>query len=222
MRGNAALAIWFRVDPADVPELDAWYPRQHLPERLSVPGFLRGRRYAAASARLPYFTLYETEDAAALSSAAYLERLNNPTDWTRKVLPTFRAMVRNAYRRLGTAGDDGVERHLLTAQIKPDSGRGPYVREWLEREAAGALGVLSGVSGVGLYVSDAGGTSLTTEERRIVGGEVVAGTPFIALLEVTDPGAEPELRGFWNAWSRRMAAEVSVDVYRLMYGLHWI
>jgi hypothetical protein len=222
MRGNAALAIWFRVDPADVPELDAWYPRQHLPERLSVPGFLRGRRYMAATGSLPYFTLYETEDAAVLSSASYLERLNHPTDWTRKVLPTFRVMVRNAYRRLGGAGDAGVERHLLTAQIKPDSGRGPYVREWLEREAAGALGALPGVGGVAVYLADAGATSVVTEERKIVGGGVVAAEPFLALVEVTDPGAERALRSFWDGWARKMAAEVTADLYRLMYGLAWL
>ncbi len=222
MRGNAALAIWFCVDPDDVPALDAWYPRQHLPERLSVPGFLRGRRYAAATARLPYFTLYETEDAAVLSSAPYLERLNGPTDWTRRVLPTFRVMVRNAYRRLGTGGDDHVERDLLTVQIKPDSGRGPYVREWLEREASGALGALTGVAGATGYLSDSGGTSVLTEERKIVGGEVVPGAPFLALLEVADPGAERALREFWDAWARKMAAEVTIDAYRLMYGLGWV
>ncbi len=201
MRGNAALAIWFRVDPDDVPALDAWYPRQHLPEPLAVPGFLRGRRYAAATARLPYFTLYETEDAAVLSSAPYLERLNAPTDWTRRVLPTFRVMVRNADRRLGTGGDDHVERDLLTVQIKPDSGRGPYVREWLEREAPGALGALTGVAGATGYLSDSGGTSVLTEERKI---------------------AERALREFWDAWARKMAAEITVDAYRLMDGLGWV
>ncbi|MGH7393509.1 MAG: hypothetical protein ACREM3_29255 [Candidatus Rokuibacteriota bacterium] len=222
MRGNAALAVWFRVDAAGVPDLDAWYPRQHLPERLSVPGFLRGRRYAAASARLPYFTLYETEDAAVLSSAPYLERLNAPTDWTRRVLPTFRLMVRNAYRRLGGGGDDRFERHLLTVQVKPDSGRGPYVREWLEGQAAASLGALAGVAGAAGYVSDTGGTTVVTEERKIVGGEVVGGAPFLALVEVTDPGAEPALREFWEGWARKMAAEATVDFYQLMYGLSWL
>ena len=222
MRGNAALAIWFRVDAADIPELDAWYPGQHLPERLSVPGFLRGRRYAAASARLPYFTLYETEEVAVLSSAPYLERLNNPNAWTRRALPTLRVMVRGAYRRLGAGADDRVERHMLTVQVKPDSGRGPYVREWLEGQASSALGAFAGVAGVACYLSDAGGTTVVTEERKIVGGEVAAGAPFLALVEVADPGAESALREFWERWARKMAAEAIVDFYRLMYGLSWL
>ncbi len=222
MRGNAALAIWFRVEPGDVPELDAWYPRQHLPERLSVPGFLRGRRYVGVAARQTFFTLYEVEDVPVLSSAAYLERLNHPTDWTRRVLPTFRVMVRNAFRRLGAGAEDFVERHLLTVQIKPDSGRGPYVREWLEREAVPALGALSGVACAGSYLSDTAGTSVVTEERRIVGGDVVAAEPFLALLEVADPLVEPALRSFWDGWARKIAAGITVDFYRLMYGLSWV
>ncbi len=44
MIGGAVLAIWFDVDPSGEHEVQTWYPRQHLPERLSVPGFLRGRR----------------------------------------------------------------------------------------------------------------------------------------------------------------------------------
>src|SRR5688572_20922735 len=126
MIGHAALAVWFDVDPAGWDDLEAWYPRQHLPERLSVPGFRRGRRYAALEAGSAFFTMYETEDVGVLSSAAYLERLNNPTDWTRRVLPSFRRMVRNAYRLLVASAPDVVEPRLVTARIKPDSGRGPY------------------------------------------------------------------------------------------------
>jgi hypothetical protein len=222
MIGNAFLAIWFRVDDADVAELDAWYPRQHMPERLSVPGFLRGRRYQAVDASLPYLTVYETRDASVLSSPAYMERLDNPTEWTRRVLPTFRLMVRNAYRLLGSSPADVAEPHVLTVQIKPDSGRGPYVREWLEKEAGAALGALPGVTGFGLGVSDTGGTSVVTEERKIVGGDVVAGAPFVAILEVRDASAERALRDYWETWSRKIAAGTTVDSFRLMYGLRWL
>ena len=222
MIGGAALAIWFDVDPAGLQEVDGWYPRQHLPERLSVPGFRRGRRYGAQEAGSAFFTLYETEDAGVLSSAAYLERLNNPTDWTRRVLPSFRRMVRNAYRVLAASAPDAVEGQVVTARIKPDSGRGPYVREWLEKEGLATLAAQAGVTGSGLYISDGGGTSVVTEERRIVGGEVLAATPFLALCEMGNVGALPALRQFWQGWGRKIAAEVEVDAFRLLYGLRWI
>jgi hypothetical protein len=60
-----------------------------MPERVGIPGFLRGRRYRAIDAAAEYFTLYEAEDAAVLTGAHYLERLNNPTPATRTVIPQF-------------------------------------------------------------------------------------------------------------------------------------
>ena len=79
MIGTAALGIWIDVDAKALDDFNAWYREQHIPERLSVPGFLRGRRYEATGAGPAYFTLYETTDAAVLSSEPYLARLNSPT-----------------------------------------------------------------------------------------------------------------------------------------------
>jgi hypothetical protein len=221
MVGEGVLAIWFDIDANAEAELDAWYPRQHLPERLSVPGFLRGRRYAALDAVTRYFTLYEVETVAVLASRAYLERLNNPTDWTRRVLPSFRGMVRGAYGRLEGSAGDRVERHLLAVRISPAPGQAPAVREWLTREGAKALGPEPGVTGWACLAADAGGTGLVTAERKLV-GEVLGGPPFVVLQEVADPEAGPGLRERWAGWSRALAAEVTVDLYRLLYGLAWL
>ena len=222
MIGTAALAIWLTLDPASEEDFNNWYPRQHLPERLSVPGFLRGRRYRAAGAGPPYFTLYELTDATVLASPAYLERLNNPTDWTRRVLPVIRGAVRNGCARLAASEPDPVDQHLLTARIVPAAGRGPAVRAWLAGEAVATLTALPGVRGVALLEQETGGTSIVTEERRLFGCEVLGGPPWVALCEVADPGAEAGLREFWRAWGTRTAAEATVDFYRLMYGLRWI
>ena len=130
MIGDAALGIWMDVDPAGLDDFNAWYRRQHLPERLSVPGFLRGRRYQTTGEGPVYFTLYETADAAVLSSAAYLERLNNPTDWTRRALPTTgaskqRSGANRASDRIPRDGVPydravGLRRRGDTAHAQPD------------------------------------------------------------------------------------------------------
>jgi len=221
MIGGAVLAIWFDVDPPGKDDVQAWYERQHLPERLAVPGFLRGRRFAVAGEGPAFFTLYETRDSGVLSSSAYIERLNDPTDWTRRSLSAFRGMIRTVYRRLAFSPADCVASHALTVRIKPDSGRGPYVRQWLAADAVSTFGGLVGVGGWGTYVADTAGASIITEERRIV-GEVSAATPFLALLELTDAGSEGPLRELWAAWGRKMAAEATVNLYRLMYGLAWL
>ncbi len=78
------------------------------------------------------------------------------------------------------------------------------------------------MSGCGFYVSDISGTSVVTEERRIVGGQVEPATPFLALCEVAGDGGAAAAQEFWTAWARRLAGEVTVDHYRLLYGLGWI
>lgn len=219
MIGEAVLAIWFDVDPADEGELNTWYPRQHLPERLSVPGFLRGRRYEAAGAGPRYFTLYELSDPGVLSSAPYLERLNHPTDWTRRVLPTFRRMVRGGYRRLGGAGER-VERHLMTVRLEAQSGDPESAHPWLSSVAA-APGTLPHVTAAAAYAADRSAASVVTEERRLVRDPQPA-TPLLLLLEVTDPAAVADLRRHWELESMRVGLRATVDVYRFLYGLAWL
>ena len=90
--GKAAIAIWCHLDAPLRAEHDAWHSAEHLPERLAIPGFLRGRRCRSAdeSAAWPYFILYEVREASVMTSPAYLERLNNPTPWSRKIFASCR------------------------------------------------------------------------------------------------------------------------------------
>ena len=84
--GKAAVVIWCEVAPAMHAEHDAWHSFEHLPERMGVPGFRRGRRAAALDpdARQARFVLYEIDDISVSTSAPYLERLNNPTSWSKR------------------------------------------------------------------------------------------------------------------------------------------
>ena len=73
-----------RADRLD--EYEAWYRDEHLPERLSIPGIRRGRRYIAAGEGTTYFTYYETDTPEVLTSPVYLERLENPTPRTHAIM----------------------------------------------------------------------------------------------------------------------------------------
>lgn len=219
MIGAAALGIWIDVDAGALDDFNAWYREQHIPERLGVPGFLRGRRYEATGGGPAYFTLYETENAAVLSSAAYLARLNAPTDWTRRVLPAMHTMIRNAYRLLTSSPEPApAATRLLTVRVLPHSGRGPYVRGWLASDAVATVGALDGVEGVGVYESDTSGTSVMTEERKLVGAEVKPAPPFLALCELHPTADAAALQTFWHSWATKIAAEITADEYRLLYG----
>ncbi len=96
------LAVWNDCDRTREAEYENWYRNEHLPERVGVPGFRFGRRYEAIGGASPrFFTYYELEAPSILVSAPYLERSNNPTPWTRKIMgeEIFRNINRTACRQ---------------------------------------------------------------------------------------------------------------------------
>ena len=48
-RGTAFLAIANTVEPAMQAEYEAWHTFEHVPERLTMPGFLGGKRFIVAA-----------------------------------------------------------------------------------------------------------------------------------------------------------------------------
>lgn len=100
------LAIFNNVTPGREGEFEEWFQREHLQERLDVPGFLLGRRYEAVCGEPSYFNFYVTRSAQVLASAEYHTRLNNPTPMTRMVMSEiFKDMIRTVCRqsfRIGT------------------------------------------------------------------------------------------------------------------------
>lgn len=92
--GRAAMLLNFDIEPSAIAEHDHWHTHEHLPERLSIPGFRRGTRWVAVSGAPRYTVLYEVDRLETLGSAAYLARLNDPTPWTRKMMPHYRGMSR--------------------------------------------------------------------------------------------------------------------------------
>lgn len=89
MQAEALLALWNDVDPATDAEYNDWHANEHVPERLTVPGMLWGRRYAKADGiGMPrYLTLYGLRDAAVLDSEPYLKLLREPTPMSRRMRP---------------------------------------------------------------------------------------------------------------------------------------
>ncbi|MAS03426.1 MAG: hypothetical protein CL534_01790 [Ahrensia sp.] len=103
--GNAFLAMWHDIEPDAWTEYMEWHTREHMPERLSIPGFLVGKRLINHTVdRYRYGTIYTGRDVEVFRSPAYLERLNNPTEWSGRVQPYFRNFLRVACDRIASAG----------------------------------------------------------------------------------------------------------------------
>lgn len=99
------LAIFNDVAPGREAEFDAWFQGEHLIERLGVPGFLFGRRHQAISGSAGYSNFYLVESPSVLTSKPYLERLDNPTPMTKKIMSeVFRNMNRTLCHRTARYG----------------------------------------------------------------------------------------------------------------------
>lgn len=114
--------MWWNVAAAHRAEFEDWHTHEHFPERLGIPGFLRGSRWADASGGEGFFVMYELAQYATLTSEGYLARLNNPTPWSTKMMPHHQGMVRSQCRVLHTVGG-GMGRFAFTLRISPEPGR---------------------------------------------------------------------------------------------------
>jgi hypothetical protein len=126
MLGSGVLAIWNNVTPGTDEEFLRWHVREHIPERVAIPGFLRARRYVGNGSHLKYFNFYETETLDVLQSPAYHARLNSPTEWTKRVVKEFRDTSRTACvvrASIGRGAGGCVETIQLRARVdvSPDA-----------------------------------------------------------------------------------------------------
>jgi hypothetical protein len=164
--GNAILAFWADVEASGEADYVDWHNREHMPERCAVPGFLRGRRYVAVAAAPKYFMMYETETLGTLASPAYVERLNNPTPWTRKCLALFRNSNRTACRTTLSIGR-GIGGAVGTIRLGPSGGREQGFRQWLTDETLPKLLERPGISAAHLCEADVETTTVKTKEKDI-------------------------------------------------------
>jgi hypothetical protein len=167
--GKAAMLLSFDVVQEAIPEHDEWHTREHLPERLSIPGFLRGTRWVAVHGQPRYFVLYEVENLGTLASDAYLARLNQPTPWTSKMMPHYRGMARGFCSVLGSSGF-GMGHLGLLSRFKPAPGAESSLGAWLGSEILPQLPKRPGLGSV--HLLKAALAPQMTNEQRIRGADV--------------------------------------------------
>jgi hypothetical protein len=161
--GQAAMLLNFDIDESAVAEHDDWHTHEHLPERLSIPGFLRGTRWVAVHGSPRYTVLYEVERLETLASAAYLERLNHPTAWTSKMMPHYRGMSRGLCSVEGSWGlGAGHFALLVRFKLAADSDAATCV--WLTEQLLPTIPSRPGVAGVHL-LKGALDAAMTAEQR---------------------------------------------------------
>ena len=168
LRGNAVLVNWGGIVKSKEIDYNSWHSLEHMPERISLTGFLRGFRGVGIKGTLDnhkYFMMYEAEDKKVFESKEYLDRLNNPTKWTKDILSNYVSPSRTicdviASKSLGFAGFVTTIRFLdeeIKKKIDIDS-----IKNQISK-----ITNMHGITGMHILLGDLKFGQLETEEKKI-------------------------------------------------------
>jgi hypothetical protein len=180
LTGRAFLALFNDFDPARDDEYNAWHSREHVPQRLAVPGIARARRYVGrAEPRFTYFTLYEMASAATLQSRPYLDLLANPTPWSAAMRPSFRQFLRIPCRTLASAGE-GVAGALAVLVCEASAATAAAPPAW--QGLCDSIAALDGLVG-----AHAGEQDASAPGPAVAAAQALAAQPtFVLLVEAQE------------------------------------
>lgn len=89
LHGKGMLIVFAEVKARDERDFNEWYNREHIDERINLPGFHRARRYIAVRGSPKYLATYECDSVDNLATPGYLQLLANQTPWTQAVMAKF-------------------------------------------------------------------------------------------------------------------------------------
>jgi hypothetical protein len=164
MTNRGFLAIWSDVTRERETDYLHWLTREHTSERLGVSGFrcvsvFRARRQDVCR----YFIHYQLASPDVLASDAYLERLNAPTPWTQRIMPTLGQFARGGGRVIAEAGQG---HGCVLSVAKLDHGAPACDLGLVERIAASDR-----IVAARWLETDAGRTNIATREKGMRTGD---------------------------------------------------
>lgn len=219
MLGEAAVAMWWNMVPSQRAEFEDWHSHEHFPERMGIPRFLRGCRWANVERDEGFFVMYELDRYDTLTSEGYLQRLNNPTPWSIKMMPHHREMVRSQCKRVYSTGG-GIGQFALTVRFSPAKGRETEALVYLATLAESFVKARGGAAFHVLRTETP--KALTTKEQQIRGGKDAV-ADWIVIAIGYDLETLQKLQA--NAFSTQMLELRGIDpgalsdTYRLAYAL---
>ena len=165
--GNAVLVNWGGILPDKETNYNEWHSKEHMPERISLPGFLRGYRAVGIDGteiNHKYFMMYEAEKKEIFVSKEYLERLNNPTKWTKEILSSYLSPSRTICSVISTKSI-GLGGFILTIRFLDKNIQNQHYVERLKlltREVTD----FQGITGMHVLLGDSSYGQMNTEEKK--------------------------------------------------------
>ena len=175
--GRGIVAIWHDIVPEGQPDFYEWHNREHMPERMGIPGFRRGRRYLAVEGSPQFFCFYEGDDLSVVAGPDYLARLNNPSEWTRKIMPFFRNMSRSVCN-LRYSDGPGEGGFIATLRFHASN----IDEDQLMETVLPQIGKGRGIVGVHFCVADGAASNIPTTEKTFRRSTDMC-TPYVIMIE---------------------------------------
>ena len=138
LRGKGMLAVYTEAAPRHERDLNEWYNREHIDERVNLPGFHRARRYVAVKGSPKYLATYECDRVDDLATRRYLHVLANQTPWSERVIGRFTYFHRMTMRvQLDLAHGEGGA--LTTVRFVPQPPQRRRLIAWLKQTLPAAI-----------------------------------------------------------------------------------
>jgi hypothetical protein len=213
------LAIWADVDKDHLIEFQKWHNCQHVAERVSIPGFHVGRRYRGIGEAPDFLMYYETDDSKVMAGKPYQLAINNPTPWTKEVIPHLRNTLRSIYSLVSSIGEKARTDapYIFLARFNAEPKSENQVIESYQEHFKRILSI-PGVYRVRLYVVDDEVSNISTAERKIHGGGP-GQQRFLAFYEMADIALPAS-----NAWKEAMEGieKIIKNVQKESYWLDFV
>src|SRR6056300_1077556 len=165
--GSAVLVNWGGIVTKKEIDYNQWHSKEHMPERISLPGFLRGYRAVGIDGteiNHKYFMMYEAEKKEIFVSKEYLERLNNPTKWTKEILSSYLSPSRTICSVISTKSI-GLGGFILTIRFLDNNIQNQHHVERLKlltRE----ITEFQGITGMHVLLGDSSYGQMNTQEKK--------------------------------------------------------
>jgi hypothetical protein len=163
LAGRAIMINWSNVAPEHRAAYYHWHGTEHMPGRLAIPGYRRGRRFIAVRATRDFLVLYEVDDIDVVVGENYLAKANNPSPLTRETSKHIKDSAR-ALAQVKLSRGNGQGGYVLTLRFDVEPGEEQALERFVSA-ATDAASRMPGVVGAHFCIADMAASTLVPVER---------------------------------------------------------
>ena len=224
LRGKGMLITLTEVKSRDDADFNEWYNREHIDERVNLPGFHRARRYVAVkgtSRKTPrYFATYECDQVSDLATPGYLHLLANQTKWSQSVMARFTRFQRLTLR-VRVDLTHGVGGAITAVRFVPDPHKRNSLVAWLQDTSLPKAIARDGMLGACAAENDLDVANAPVQQKSMDHPKALD-AEWIVLLEGADPAstAAAARKTFKRTVLKRFGVDKAptIATYRLLFG----